>query len=103
MTPMALSIGSKLSVGETTRTENTTTPKPIFKILQKKWPLHQGSLHELKPAGWKIVRRPGFEVVYTIKIIIRDISSFDLPDLQVTVFHYGELCLHNKNERHLII
>ena len=45
MTPIALSIGSKLSVGETTRTENTTTPKPIFKILQKKWPLH----HNLVP------------------------------------------------------
>ena len=40
MTPItcAYSIGSKVSISETTRTENTTTPKPIFKILQKRWP-----------------------------------------------------------------
>ena len=62
MTPMAWSIGSKLSIGETTRTENTTTPKPIFKILQKKWPPVPGLSSRVETAGWKIVRRPGFEV-----------------------------------------
>ena len=65
MTPMAWSIGSKLSIGETTRTENTTTPKPIFKILQKKWPPVPGLSSRVETAGWKIVRRPGFEVAGT--------------------------------------
>ena len=36
-------------------------PNPFSKFYKKSGPLHH-SLHQLKPAGWKIVRRPGFEV-----------------------------------------